>query len=267
MKITGTNKIRGILDLSSIGLQISKGSSYSISNEDFNKHEVQQAINLGYLKSSAESGGNYGPADGPVTSVFHVKNMHKRNLTISCLSADIKPGQIFTLTEKQIRQPEIRSALGNGLLEIITPGNVGNGDIPESTMKVGKLLDDNDGNIIEMVEEMPAEVVASSPIDDEIKAKTMAMSQKEDPKTEAMIWNPANNPVLKEMPNVNIWDGNKKRLPPKKEKKQRGRPRKYPEAKDEIEFVDHMQEKEAVDAHPVLKSKTLVNNGEIQFLE
>lgn len=281
MKIIGTDKIKGVLDLAKLKIQVAKGVSYTISSEHFGQFEVQRALEMGYIKRVPDA------MDEEFEEVptIELKNMHVRSLTISCINANVGPGQRFNVTEEQLQQGDIRAAISKGLLAI-TSSVKPTGDVQEYTMRMGRLLKDD---IDVQTEDQSEDTFNEAEVPNVLQAKTPSvnpkavvkpMSQKSENPTTVVAWNPTGNPLplSKPMKDASVWDGTSNPVIKQGEKKKAvGRPKKPDKnlkTNQSQEMSKNSVEQEVSKILSATKSKTLMgkkkqpkNNNDVELLE
>jgi len=135
MIIKGTDKIRGVLDLSSIGLQLTKKTVFSISDNDYWNSDVQSAIKMGFITSAAQPD----KSDSDPEKVVKCVNNYHRPITIKILgNQEIKPKHTFTIKEKHLSNPDINAAVKRGMIgvtQVIDPA-----DYSEGFLELGDLF-------------------------------------------------------------------------------------------------------------------------------
>lgn len=290
MIVRGTNKIRGVLSLQlekSI-LEVAPNAAKHISSEDFNKHEVQQAVALGYLKVEQKQTSLETPTVSgvPLTTLvdsdrkIKCRNEYARPITMNMFQFPINPGQEFTISEKEANSPEIKSAIAKGYIKVLEAKDINqtiSKKSDEVTINVSRTMMQeqmkendrnkntrhlsNDHQPLETNEELttPTAVVdrgiktvqMKTPIIDDPDPKPVQAS---DVKRNTIVWNPSKNKVTNTMihdQEIGFVDA----------EQQQQRIQAHPKLKDqapvdvsELQFVDQSQEQQRIQAHPVLKS-------------
>lgn len=299
--LTGTNKIKGVLDIG-IKTQITSGQNVHVTTDEFYDHRVQTAIQM-KLVTSEDS---VALQDGDGNKV-RIKNTYHNTLSIGEIIKNLLPGQVTVLDEEELRTPYVQAALSKKMLKIV--GSMSPGDKKESTVKVGDVFGTNKP-VIPSIEETTKpiqeevletnEEITGAPRVIEMDGPTEVVTdpnpapvQKDavsDPRKEAVVWNPANTEVIKQIPNAVIMRGKTPQTTgvqendpdfmnkvadgelnpdgtPNPEFKSHS-PMISPEspAADIIGFVDSEQEKERIAKHPKLSTKATDQNDEIDFI-
>ena len=284
MKIIGTEKIKGVLDLSSIKMQLKKGQSLNVRDDDFWQSDVQTALSLGFLRSEG-SVQNDCKEDG--NKVVKCKNTHCRSISMKENDAEIKPGQVFTLKQKEIESPAVKSAVSRGLIKILSMASE---EVDEGSVSVTKLLSGEEDIEIDGFEEDDvsiSDLLTKKPAIDtneEIPAATVIIKEaniKPVKDTKEVVWNQhqedmevrsiesTTKVITSEDPDpVDANEGDPKGksvvVDPNKTRYQ-----KY--KKDEnVIFVDKESEKERIQAHPTMdpdKKKLAAQNADIDIID
>jgi len=164
MKIIGTEKIGGVVNLPSIGLQVEKGHSYIITDEDYWKRDVQDAKSLGYITIEGKPdkpgpGPGFEPRNPRIPSPqglssdetavkkrYECKNIHSRPIGLKQLAYDVPPNHVFWLTDKDINTAGITQAIQQGVIKILrevsekTSAGV---DVSETSIDVEDVYDES----------------------------------------------------------------------------------------------------------------------------
>lgn len=265
--IKGTDKIKSVLILDlgngNIKLQVVKGQIYHINNDNFLDYHVQTAIRMGFLtyeeSSVHESSG----------IKIRLRNSHNKPLTISGYIESLKPGQPIVLDEDEIRSSSIQSAISKGLLSI--EGPLADESLTESSVSIGDTFiddesfetaatDDVDHNHLETNDEI---LTGPNVIDTEFP-EPISSKQMQDPRKKAVIWNPANNPIMKEMQGTTVVKGKGKVIHDQPIlDADNGKT-----VDNDVQFVDVEHQKNRIKSHPKLKDKLEINqNQEIDFID
>lgn len=258
--ITGTSKIKGMLDLSGIGIQLKSGDKYPITDDQFNDHTVQIAVQMGLITHVAQATTNYG------TSRIQLRNLHDKAISLNALTAPVNPGAIFTLPEEEMNTPGIQGALAKGMLEVVSrvqPQPL----IEEATIQIDDVFaDDTDVShaddsvpmdMFETNEEANKPVVIDSVIDtpnpDPIEPKDIP-----DPKKKSVVWNPNKERLAHTQTHMDSVTAHKTSKTTQKEKSV---------DVSEISFVDEELDEQRRQSHPILKDGGPPNNNnEIEFI-
>ncbi len=234
--VKGTNKIKGVLDVG-VKQQIGKGQSLYLTNDEFYNHRVQTAISLKFIvcDEAAIRGG-----DG---SKVRVKNTYRNSLSIGDKIRDLKPGQETVLDEDELRSAHVQAAINKRMLKIVGSVTAGAEASLEATVKVGDVFKSKPSKkkgkdktalpVIINPSETPStpefdeiqtnqasealetnEEITGTPrvieMDTEVISDPNPPPAKpavKDPRKKAVIWNPANNPVMKPIPNAVVMQG------------------------------------------------------------
>jgi len=261
--ITGTNKIKGALDLSGINRQLKAGDVIPLTDEDFSDVTVQIAVNMGFI--TYESKNNYSGS----SSAIKLRNIYDRSIRINALGDEVRSGQTFTLTENQVNSADIRGALAKGMLEIVSSARVAQ-DMNESDVKVGTIFKDEPetpSNVTETPDDDDSqspkyletnEEISESGVINTENPKPVEKYDVPDPKKKSVVWNPTHDPVAhttkKQMQAISA--------------NRTGTSDVVESNVDisEIDFVDHKLDQDRKESHPVLKDKPDAIDDEIDFL-
>lgn len=120
MIIKGTEKIRGVLNLSSIKQQLGKKSACNISENEFWNNDVQTALGMGFI--TAVGGGQ----QQNVEKTVQCTNIHnKKAISLKALNnRAIYPSERFYLKESDLETPDVRDAINKGIIAIVKVQNV-----------------------------------------------------------------------------------------------------------------------------------------------
>lgn len=279
MIVQGTSKIRGVLSvpLDKAIMEITPGATRHLSQEDFNKHEVQQALAMGYLKAQQPP---IQPANvtGATTVIdgerkIKCRNAFNRPLTMSLFQFPINAGQDFMLTEKQLAQAEIKQAIAQGYIKVLEAQSPAVQSAPhvaaETTLNVmskvameqaqinekakAKRHLDSNHVPLETNEEIatPTQVVNRQQTVKNVDMQSQIIDtdtpkpvQAPDVQHNAVVWNPSGKPIMNTMKgNVVNVGGEEVTFVDQQQ---------HPE--EEITFVDQQQQAEKIAAHPKLKA-------------
>jgi len=245
-----------MLDLSGINKQLKSGDALPIADEEFTDHTVQVALRMGFL--TYERGGMI---DLPTDTSVNVKNVYDRSIRINCLNNEVRPGQVFTLTEDQINSSDIRGALAKGFLKIVSSARPVASDSSESDVKVGNLFDEEEqayvreedhDDILETNEEVVDPSVIDSDTPDPITKQDI-----DDPKGKTVIWNPNRDPIAHTRTGMDAIAADKS-----------GEIEAIETNVDigDITFVDEKMDQERRESHPILKDKPAEESDGLDFL-
>ena len=289
MIVRGTSKIRGVLSLqlnkTSI-LEVTPNAVKHLSQDDFNKHEIQQAVALGYLKVEQQKGAALetptvsGNIEISEEKKIKCKNMHSRPLAMKNFPLPIAPGKEFTITEQELHSPDIKSAVQKGYIKVLEakipiPVTVKKNDKNEATINVSKtLLQEqikdseraqntrylmNDHQSLETNEELST---PTSVVDRGVKGVNMKTPvidnpdpdpvQATDVKRNTVVW----NPTRRKTTNTMRSDQDSPLID-----------QESPKPEHNVEFVDQEQLNEKIKSHPKLKDSSPVVVEEPQFVD
>ncbi len=253
--IEGTKKIKGALDLGGINKQLKTGDRLPVTVEEFNDHHVQIALSMGFLKK-VESKNSM-----PETPMITLKNIYDRPVRINILNEDVRPGESFTLSQKDANSADIRGALAKGLLDIVS--SVRPGEATESTVKVGNIFKEKEPTpgMIETPHFLETNEEATQPkIVNVIETETpdpIENSDINDPKGKTVVWNPNCDPIAHTRTEMDAIGVNKDDQNTGETNVDIG----------ELKFVDQEMEKERLTKHPILRNQPVKKpHGGIDFL-
>ena len=267
-KIKGTHGIKGVLELSNVKLQVVKGGSYSLSDDDFHSSDVQIALKMGYI--THESATKEKKQDNNDESrKVRCRNTHIRSLSLPVFSGEIKPEQEFIINEADLKNDHIQAAVAKGWLDVVS--TVDPSDYSEGFMKIADIFAEqqskeepekrteanefkqelenmfDEEKEFETNEELTISVTPSNIIDTE-NPEPIDPKNIPDAKKSSVTWNPTNAPVINEMKNTDT-------TPLVKEGQG-----------DEMSFVDKEAEEQRIKSHPKLKNKEVEQNKELDFI-
>ncbi len=270
MYIKGTKMIKGVLDLSSIGVQLERGGRFPVTEEQLYDPNVQTALHMGFIVKEGElqASDKIGdPTAAKTDRKVTCLNMHSRPISLKELNREIPPKAEFELKESQLKNAHIKQAINKGMIRVLQI--VGSdSDFSETFVKMGDLFEEKQSEGLEAKQKEAEDFVKSLETNEELEVTTKMLEPKvivdenpapvkqsevQDPKRAHVIWNPANNPVINEMKNPEVVEKDK----------------------DDPTFIDKKHEQERIDAHPVLKDveKTDIDetlnieqNSEVDFL-
>ncbi len=270
--IKGTKKIKGILDLNDVGLQLKDGDEYSLSEEQFYKHGVQVALKMGLVSYHKNS-----IPDPDAETIVEMRNIFDKVITINAIDSDVRPGQTFGISEELLNNADIQGALAKGILEIVSSGR----DYElysETEVKVGELFEEAPQTPARAqqqeisiprgldIEEAPAfletnEEVGAPNIIDEPEPDPIQKADIPDPKGKTVVWNPNRDPIPHTKSQMDAIDARTGEI---------GDPGPLVEAdvniSDEISFVDGEMDSERIDKHPILKDKPVQEDNGLDFI-
>ncbi len=270
--IKGTEKIKGVLDLGDVGLQLKTGDTFSLAEDQFYKHGVQIALKMGLISYSRNS-----IPDPDAETIVQLRNTFDRSITINAIDSDVRPGQTFGLSEDLINNADIQGALAKGMLEIVstirapeqnteTSVEVGGlfkeevpGPIPpmhQEVISIPRGLDVSEDNILETNEELSVPNVIEEENPDPIRKSDIP-----DPKGKTVVWNPNKDPIphtQSQMDSIDARAGEIGDHSPMAETDIH--------ISDEISFVDEELESKRRESHPVLKNKPEKSDDGLDFI-
>ncbi|KKL61095.1 hypothetical protein LCGC14_2198740 [marine sediment metagenome] len=270
MIIKGTNSIKGVIDLSSIPLQMTKGQSVTIKDSDFYNSDVQTALKMGWLVAE----GKPSVIEEIIDEEKEVLclNAHHRPLGLSQFDTDISPGQSFRLKASDLNLPDIKMAVEKGMITIV-PDSVPT-DYTEATVSVGQALSvPDDGINLEDALDTNEELIVPTKL---LQPKT-AIKDKKKP----VVWNKSAEVKAVQSPTQVINTFHPKPVNPNVGDPKRssivmsptGRPQKTAMRRgiqeaitEDLEFIDESSEKERRSKHPILGKKPLPQNVEVDLI-
>lgn len=184
MVIKGTEKIKGVLDLSSVGLQLKKGAVYSISDNDFWNSDIQSALKMGFLSSA----GDPTQKGDDSKKVVRCINSYHRPITLNSVSAkEVMPNHSFTLPESKLNDPDIRVAISKGMItvtQVIDPNSRSEGFLELGSL-FAKESKKSPKNEEQTIKQSPNTLETNEEIDSLGKVVDETESEKE------IVWNPS----------------------------------------------------------------------------
>ncbi len=205
MVIKGTSKIKGVLDLSSVKLQITKGATYSLSDNDYWNSDVQSAIRMGFVATAGEPQNKSKNA----AKVVRCINSYNRTISIGAIGKEVHPGHSFTLREDQLKDPDVKVALSRGMVTVVQI--VDTSDQTEGFLELGNIFEKEEKS---KQEDKKAEAEAFKKLRDQkveletnesLPNMTKVINEENpppvrnkdiDPRKRSIIWNPTgDNPV------------------------------------------------------------------------
>lgn len=261
--IKGTDKIKGILDLGDVGLQLKTNDEYSLSEQQFYQHSVQVAIKMGLVTYSQNS-----VPDPEADMTVQLRNVYDRTITVNAIGSDVRPGQVFGISEEALNSPDIQGALAKGILEVVSSVRSSNPLIEETDVKVGELFEstnepeetitaeslEKEATYLETNEELSAPNV----IEDDNPAP-IVKKDIPDPKGKSVVWNPNREPIPHTASRMDAVDA-------------RGLNLDNPlietdvSISDEISFVDQELNEKRLRSHPILKDKPAPESNDLDFV-
>lgn len=273
--IKGTDKIKGILDLGDIGLQLKTGDTYSLTEEKFYKHGVQIALKMELITYSHNS-----VPDPDSETIVQLRNIFDRSIAINAIESEVRPGQTFGLSEDIVNTPDIQGALAKGMLEVVSSGRSFDSD-EETEVKVGGLFEEEKpgpippmhktisiprGLDIPEIPDIPDaletnEELSVHNIVDEENPPPIRKSDIPDPKGKTVVWNPNKDPIphtQSQMDNVDARTGEIGNHSPIAETDLN--------ISEEISFVDSEMDSKKRESHPILKDVEEKSNDGLDFV-
>ncbi len=262
INIIGTDKIKGVVDLTGINMQLKTGDNFRISEEQFYDHTVQLAVSMGLI--SYEKARVADP-DGEI-SMIKCKNIYDRPLRINALNGEVRPGETFSLTDDQINGPDIRGALAKGMIEIVSSARSIETD--EADVRVGNIFKEDTKSDPEEKPELRYIETESDHLETNEEVADPSVIESDDPppvekwdipdpKINAVVWNPNHDPVAHTRNSMKAIAadkvGNVEMIETNVEV-------------GDLKFVDQELDEKRREAHPVLKDKPVANTDGIDFL-
>lgn len=252
MVINGTSKIKGVIDLPSIKQQLKKGQLLHIRNNDYWNNDIQMAIKMGFITSTDIPNDDDVDIDSDDTPV-RCKNSFHRSIGLNQSKSEIKPGQEFTLTRKELEEKSIRAALSKGMITIVSEPN----STEETTVNITKSLSAPDDGINMSEPEVTLDT------NEEISIPSKLIEPKTIKDQKKVIWNAKPG---EEIASKNT-SGN---VDPKQHTIIAGRDgpkdvamKRRIDMEEDISFVDKEEDADRIQKHPVLKNKPLPQNEEV----
>lgn len=154
MIIKGTQKIKGVVDIASIKLQLKKDSVYAISDNDYWNSDVQSALRMGFIEASTDK------TTSGETRHYECVNVYHRELTLPFMTLPVKPNGKFSLNQKEINDPSVRAAQARGMIKVVEV--VDGSDRTEGTMKLGNVFKSTENINPNVVEAQPPVVLETN---------------------------------------------------------------------------------------------------------
>lgn len=264
--IKGTDRIKGVLDLNDVGLQLKTGDTFSLAEDQFYKHGVQIALKMGLITYSHNN-----VPDPNAETIVQLRNIFDKSITINAIDSDVRPGQTFGLSEDLVNNADIQGALAKGILEIVstirseepdteTSIEVGGifkeetpGPIPQMQQEIsiprGLDISDDLGSVPDNVLETNEELSVPNVIEVE-NPDPIRKSDVPDPKGKTIVWNPNRDPIphtQSQMDAIGARTGEIGNDSPLVETDIN--------VSDEISFVDKEADAERLESHPILKDQ------------
>ncbi len=231
MLIKGTEKLqKRTLNLASINQQITISSSLPIRDDDYWNSDIQMAMKMGLIEVDGEPGqqtSNDGIEEERVDRIIKCKNIYSRSITMNEIDMEIKPGQTFVLKESQLNYPDIRAAIGKGLIAVME-ANV-DADYSESSFSILDItedlpeeseqedenmnISDSQQKLVESVQEHQSletneEIVSPMNIIDTENPNPISVNKTpEGMPTKGVIWNPTGRKVIQQMTGAVVSTG------------------------------------------------------------
>lgn len=200
MKITGTEKIRKVLDIPSLKIQISKDQIFNINDDHLWNTDIQTAINLGYITTDSNQ-----QESQDTSNKIKFTNVSKKSVVLSGLlinfgktyqdafvkssnnkkknkdilaSVTVVAGGSFFINEKDEHNSDLQSAVAQGLL------------VKETTDQ--ELPNTETNTEMTNVSEMSVEINNPDKLDfnDELIIKSITNKDKDDPRVAMVIADP-----------------------------------------------------------------------------
>lgn len=253
MVINGTSKIKGVIDLPSIKQQLKKGQLLHIRNNDYWNNDVQMAIKMGFV-TSTDIPNDDNDVDSDDTPVRCKNNFH-RSIGLNQNKSEIKPGQEFVLTRKELEEKSIRAALSKGIITIISDPN--DNTTKETTVNITKGLSVPGDGINTSEPELTLDTNEEITIPSKLIEPKIIKDQKK------VIWNakPGEEIVVKNT----SGDADPKQhtiIAGRDGPKDVAMKRRI-DMEEDISFVDKKEDADRIQKHPILKNKPLPQNEEV----
>ncbi len=199
-----------------------------------------------------------------------LRNVYDRVITVNAIGSDVRPGQVFGISEEALNSPDIQGALAKGILEVVSSVRSSNPVIEETDVKVGELFEsinepeeetitaeslEKEATYLETNEELSAPNVIDVP-----NPEPIGKADIEDPKGKSVVWNPNREPIPHTRNSMEAVDA-------------RGLNLDNPliemdvSVSDEISFVDQELKDQKIQSHPILKDKPAVESNDLDFVE
>jgi len=261
--IQGTDRIKSVLDLSSIKHQLVKGQTLHLRDEDFWKPDIQTALTMGWIVTKT-SPSSPEAVQTQVSGNRYIKciNNHHRSISMRENDREIRPGQVFTLKESEMDSGAIRAAVSKGIIKPLGVADADQETDTEGRVHVTKRMQEIEDIALPSVELDTAEQNGEGTVKLDLETNEEVVSSSvvvED--TKGVVWNKTSidtpsdviqdeNPPSVD-PNVGdprrnsiVVDPNKARL------------NAYVANKEvNITFVDQAEKQQRIDSHPKLKNK------------
>lgn len=253
--ILGTDKIKGIVDINSLKLQIKKGSVYTITNDQLYSSDIQTAIKLGLIQivKTEEQ-----PSEPKSQDRVELRNVSSKPITIVIDDVSLEPTEVFKMNKKefksitlqpqqtlfvkehQLKNSDLKNAISAGLLGVVT-NKSSNINLKESNVSVACEIHPLNKPDLETNEEL----FTANVIDTDTPKPITSQDIPDDRKVKSVVWNPTKRPVIGKQMKSEPW-----------------------EPKDnELSFVDKEEEQRKIDSHPTLKNKSPHTNDEITMVD
>ena len=285
MVICGTDKVKGVCNISSLGLQITRTGRHIVSDDAIRNNDVQLAQRLGFITCQADGnsllvpGGetvnvpterqielrnicnrtiNFTVAPGSMLAnqSIHLKNERSGKRTVHN-AMQLPPGGSITIAESTLKSKEVQSALASRLLEIVGAANpieMTEGSVRANPTEGEMNLEDNG---LETNEEVSAPNVINTPFPNPVRASEVPGPKR----PRAVVWNPTGNPVIKKSSQSMVW------IPGKDGKRSSAQVVETAQTEQDVVFVDKVQEAERIAKHPVLSKLPPQPEVQIEFVD
>ena len=246
MRITSTKKLKGVLEMPSLGLQISydhindKSQTATIDDRHYGNHEVQVALGMklittkykGNAKNEKEEQDEYVPNE-PMARLI---NNTPTTIQLTRPQIEIPPKGVANLPKTLLSDPCIKAAINNGTLKIdqedmdtdqaisISKNN------QESPLDIDNMPEDTIATIAN-----PTTATIANPNNESVYKTSQSIKSTNAPKIKAKKDDPASTAQVYSPDELAV-----------KEKKD----------KSDLNFVDKEQELERINSHPKLKAKS-----------
>lgn len=222
MKITGTEKIRKVLDIPSLKMQISKDQSFNIQEDSVWNTDVQTAINLGYIVTDTNK--NTDILTETPTNKIKFKNVSTKDIVLSGLLINLGK----TYKDAFVESPGKKSKTNKNVMSSVTvvaggcffinPEDLNNSDL-QGAISSGLITqetfieDEHNDQPLENEEAFSEPTDISNPdkldFNDELIIKNITKKDKDDPRVATVIADPnQTRNDTKTIDGAVVWDKN-----------------------------------------------------------
>lgn len=209
MNVTGTNKIRGILQLPVIKKQVARDSTIYLTENEFYTQEVQSALKMGYIQSQAETKSTHKNRDENENSTYEnelvlCQSCSKRPIMIPVLNLEIRPGSQFRLKTSDLHSAHIKAAISKGWIKVIGSSSddnysEGNLSIMDKVFSENSRTNDGQRTLSDFLKEkLPAPTIANNTEISHLKTieKVPVTPDSNDPRKNTIIFNPTGQQLI-----------------------------------------------------------------------